>query len=263
MQSSRQLTDVAERVRETVGITVSTTAHAAGSRLRGHYHERDYFCFVLGGRFDEDAGGEHRCGTDTLIFHPRGDRHADRFDRDTRCLNIELPAAWGLEALGAAFARRDQRRDPALVGLARRIARELRADDRASELALHGLALELAAAWCRSAPPRREPAWLGEAIRLLDGDPRLEFRAIAAQVGVHPVQLSRAFRRARGVTMTEHTARLRVDRAAALLRTTQLPLAAIAIDTGFADQSHLARVFKRHTQMTCAAYRAAARVRER
>jgi AraC family transcriptional regulator len=77
---------------------------------------------------------------------------------------------------------------------------------------------------------------------------------------VHPVRLSREFRRAHHVTMTELITTLRVEQAAHLLRTTERGLAAIALDTGFADQSHLAKVFRRHTGTTCARYRAGERL---
>jgi AraC family transcriptional regulator len=256
----RSLIDDAQRVRRLGGLTISQTVHSAGSTLAAHYHERDYFCFVTSGRFEETAGGAgHRCAADTVVFHPRGEVHADAFDAQTRCLNIELPPELGLagDGLGDAFARRDQRRTGGLTALARRIQRELRAPDAASGLALHGLALELAAEWMRSHPSGRSPAWLAEVLRIVRAEyaAGIDCRAIAASVGVHPVRLSREFRRAYHVTMTELALRLRVEHAARLLRTTRLPLAAIALDAGFTDQSHLARVFRRHIGTTCAGYR--------
>ena len=193
------------------------------------------------------------------MFHPPGDVHADAFDAATTCLNIELPAELGLARaeFGDAFRRRDQRRALGLSALGRRIRRELRRCDAASGLALQGLVLELAAEWSRIDASVRRPAWLDEAHRIVHAEYAIgiDCRDIADRIGVHPVRLSREFRRAHGVTMTDLAIQLRVDHAARLLRTTRRPLAAIALDAGFVDQSHLAKLFRRHTGTTCARYR--------
>jgi AraC family transcriptional regulator len=215
---------------------------------------------VTTGRFEERAGGgSHRCTADTVVFHPPGDVHADVFDAATRCLNIELPAELGLTRaeLGDSFRRRDQRRAIGLTALGRRIQRELRRSDAASGFALQGLVLELAAEWSRIDPSARRPVWLDEVFRIVHAEyaTGIDCRDIAARVGVHPVRLSREFHRAYHVTMTELAIQLRVEHAAHLLRTTQRSLAAIALDAGFADQSHLAKLFRRHTGTTCARYR--------
>lgn len=261
----RSLVDAAEHARELGGLTISTTIHAGGTALPRHYHEREYFCFVDSGRFEErTGGGAHSCGAELVLFHPPGESHANSFEATTRCLNIEVPAALDLGArgLGDAFRRRDQRRSPRLAALARQIQRELRAPDAATELAIRGLVLELAAEWTRAAPSdARRLAWLDEAVRIVRAEfaHDLEFRDVAARVGVHPVQLSREFRRAQRMTMTEFVNRLRVERAQRLLATTARPIAAIALQAGFADQSHLAKVFRRYTGTTCARYRAGAK----
>jgi AraC family transcriptional regulator len=256
----RLLIDDAQHARETGGLTISTTLHAAGSALAPHYHEREYFCFVVAGRFEERAGGAgHRCAEQTLVFHPPGDVHADVFAAPTRCLNIELAPELGLARgeLGDAFRSRDQRRALGLTALGGRIQCELRRADAGSGLALQGLVFELAAAWIRIDVSRRRPAWLDQAVQIVRAEYAvgIDCRDIAARLGVHPVRLSREFRRAHHMTMTEFAIQLRIDHAAHLLRTTRRPLAAIALDAGFVDQSHLAKWFRRRTGTTCARYR--------
>lgn len=258
---SRRLADDAEHLREAAGLTLSTTLHPGGAVLARHTHERAYFCYVVRGCFDELIGpASHQCGAGTLVYHPAGDVHADRFVAATRCLNVELPPGWkdGAGQL-AAFQRRDQRSDPHLSMLAERLHHEFQRNDAASSLALEGLSLELAAEWSRSEPDLgRHPSWLAEAVRIVGAEFRggVELRDVAARVGVHPVQLSRTFHRHLRMTMTEFIARLRVEHAARLLKTSTLPLAAIALEAGFADQSHLSKVFRRYVGTTCGRFRA-------
>jgi AraC family transcriptional regulator len=67
---------------------------------------------------------------------------------------------------------------------------------------------------------------------------------------VHPVHLARAFRRTERLTPGEYLQRLRVRAACRKLREAEYPLAAIAMECGFADQSHLTRIFRKFTKTT-------------
>jgi AraC family transcriptional regulator len=87
---------------------------------------------------------------------------------------------------------------------------------------------------------------LGEAIQLHD---------LAARAGLSPYHFARAFRTSTGATPRTFVEARRVERASELLRDTDLPIAAIAADTGFGTQSRLTSVFKRQTGFTPAVFR--------
>jgi AraC family transcriptional regulator len=72
---------------------------------------------------------------------------------------------------------------------------------------------------------------------------------------VHPAHLSRAFHRRFGSPVLAYVRRARVRAAADLLRRSSLALADVAAAAGFADQSHLTRVFKQATGVTPGRYR--------
>jgi AraC-like DNA-binding protein len=84
---------------------------------------------------------------------------------------------------------------------------------------------------------------------------------IAAVSGLPPFRLFRAFSRAMGMTPHEYQRQARVRRAIALIRTTPGggALSDIAAATGFADQAHLTRTFRRMLGVTPGAYRTATR----
>jgi len=73
----------------------------------------------------------------------------------------------------------------------------------------------------------------------------LSVKDIAARVGVHPVHLARTFRAHMGCSPGDFLQDLRVQRAAMLLKNTNLGAAEIALATGFADQSHFTKQFRR------------------
>jgi len=85
---------------------------------------------------------------------------------------------------------------------------------------------------------------------------------LAAVAGVGTFRLLRAFRKVHGVPPHRYQLALRVERAKRLIQEQAGPLAVIAFETGFADQSHLTRNFKRWAGVTPYAYaRAVARER--
>jgi AraC-like DNA-binding protein len=82
---------------------------------------------------------------------------------------------------------------------------------------------------------------------------------LAAVAGMSTDRLERAMRRALGVSPKQYVLRLRAERAADLLATTDLPIVRIAAECGYYDQSQLTRQFRDHVGMSPSDYRATAR----
>lgn len=83
----------------------------------------------------------------------------------------------------------------------------------------------------------------------------LNLDAVAAEAGISLYHLIRSFKAACGLTPHAWLLDLRINRARELLRNTQLPLSEIALQTGFADQSHFSRCFKERMAVTPGQYR--------
>jgi AraC family transcriptional regulator len=186
---------------------------------------------------------------------PAGAAHGARFGSVGARILIVMAGSTG------GFDRLVELRGRELTWLAWRLAGELRASDAAAPLAAEGLALELLAATTRETTversPGRPPAWLRAAEELLRARPtdRIGLGELAETVGVHPSYLARAFRRQYGLSVGEYGRRLRLAWAAGELARGELSVAEIAAGAGFADQSHLTRVFRQHVGTTPARYR--------
>ncbi len=81
---------------------------------------------------------------------------------------------------------------------------------------------------------------------------------LAAAAGLSATQLERALRRVVGMSPKQLLIRTRIDEAVRRLDDTDLPLATIAGECGFYDQSSFTRQFQRAVGMTPGAYRARA-----
>jgi AraC family transcriptional regulator len=87
----------------------------------------------------------------------------------------------------------------------------------------------------------------------LEGDLRLS--DLAREAGVSTSHFLRIFRQSTGKTPYQFLLHRRVQRARLLMRDLRAPLTEVALATGFADQHHLARVFRRITGVTPSSYR--------
>lgn len=83
----------------------------------------------------------------------------------------------------------------------------------------------------------------------------LSLEVLAQQVGFSPYHFARLFRQATGESPHQFVQQQRIERAKQLLRETDVPLAHVALESGFANQSHLTRVLKRHLNLTPRIYR--------
>jgi AraC-like DNA-binding protein len=88
-------------------------------------------------------------------------------------------------------------------------------------------------------------------------DDRLTLTDLAGVACLSPYHFSRSFKQAVGVGPQRYVMQRRLERAKTLMRRTNQPLASIAQEAGFVDQSHLTSMFRRETGVTPGRYRAA------
>jgi AraC family transcriptional regulator len=245
------------------GFSMVETRYRSGEDLPPHAHERAFVCLALEGSYGESylRGRDVEYHPFTAVYHPPGERHVTRMGPcGGRVVNIEIDPAW-LElrrAFGPLPAAQADLRGGPLVWLAARMHRELSDGEPVDAERLEWLGAELLGALAGDGEEGGSPAWLPRVLARLHDDvrPPGSARALAAEAGVHPIHLARVFRRKVGEPVAAYARRLRVQRACRLLSEPGRGLAEVALEAGFADQSHLTRDFRRVTGTTPARLRA-------
>lgn len=180
----------------------------------------------------------------TLIYSPPGVVHRDRCrSLGDRFLIVEVESCLTTSGTGDPLWIKDSEALAAAGRIAGRLA-SCRTDNLAEDLDDAGLIL-LETIGRMDMCNEPIPGWASEAFDALrDMSPQSDLRMaqVAHQVGVHPVHLSRFFRKKFGCSPGVALRRFRVWRAAAAL-SKGVGLAQVALDCGFADQSHLTRSF--------------------
>lgn len=236
--------------------------YAANSSIAPHLHDAPSLTLVLGGAYEERIAGRTALQREgCALICPQGLPHAQRFGARGARKIIVTPGATLLDYLRTTtmFSSAPSVRAAPIGKLARQILAERSLDDAFSIAAMEGAAWQIAALLGRGATGASVPASAlvrraCRTIAMVDDQP-VSIAALSVETGCHPATLTRAFRRELGCTPGDYQRRLRVERAARLLRDTSMPLADVAAACGFCDQSHLARSFHHVLGCTPSDYR--------
>jgi AraC family transcriptional regulator len=242
---------------EVGGVVLTEVVHTQGRKLPQHTHESAYFGLLLSGGYAEQFShsvAEYK--PLTIGFHPPAMTHRDEIGaQGSRMFTIELRDAF-LQRMrpyltAPKFTPEIDGSDMAWLGL--KLYRAFRGGD-ASELVVDSLCGEMLeqAGKIATTEDCGRTAWMKRALELLHGSFResLTLEGIARQVNVHPIHLSRVFRRTQACSLGEYVNRLRMQYACRQMGKEQIPLSELAAIAGFADQSHFGRVCKSLTGST-------------
>ncbi len=251
------------RLREVAGLSLTEATHPPDLQVPPHSHEDAHFCLLLQGRYEENCG-KHIIvrKPSTLALMASGAIHSNRIhSTGIRFLSIEMTRPWLNRANGRfAFIRGLTQFDTGpLPWLAMRLYHEFRSEDDVAPLAIEGLLLELLAGVTRqtSHSENGNAKWLSRARDFVHDrfQESISLAEVAEFAEVHPVSLARAFRKTYHCTVGDYVRRLRIESACQKLSSSDASLVEIALSSGFSEQSHFSRTFKRLTGLTPSEYR--------
>jgi AraC family transcriptional regulator len=241
-------------------LTLSPVIHDQSRVNPSHSHEAAFVTMMLGGEYTETAARRlMRFERFSAIYHPPGVEHQDFIGKPgVQLLVFEFRPSLldDVEIDPGGFrSLRDLSGSRAAWELLK-LYRD--ASGGAAQLDFEARALDLIA---HVVPfPRTVPRDRPSLVRARDYlqasfRERVTMEDVSRAAGIHPVYLGQAFHYEFGETIADHVSRLRVRAAAAQLSGTDMPIAAIAFDHGFCDQSHFQRVFKKLSGLTPAEFR--------
>jgi AraC-like DNA-binding protein len=225
------------------GAFVSRVIDRSHTRVPEHAHDWPVVSiYVIGSYLNETEIGEQFIAAPSVVLYRSGAAHRNTVATDGfEQIEIEFDPAW----LGRSFL-------PATP-----VKRWLGGDSSTGRRALldacgpNGSEVRLRAALRRflgsvhPEPAAKPPDWVGTVVHRLRTDTTLRVQDLARGVDRHPSWIGSAYRRSTGEGLQETAARFRVERAANLLRETELPCARVASEAGFCDQSHMNRTVRR------------------
>jgi AraC family transcriptional regulator len=226
---------------------------ASAPPIEPHGHDTAHVVIVTAGTFRSEAVGP--AVGPTIVFNPAGTYHADHFEGQGAFIGLSLADATSRRLHELDLPDRPTRiGGPLSEGIVGQLMRAVHAGHaERDDLVVDALCYEMLGQLERGdARGHRFPKWLRAAADYLrdGGEACGGVEAAARAVGVHPVHLARGFRRHYRCTPGEFRRAHQVGKAASLLAGSRLPVARVAAECSFADQSHLVRSFRRHFGMS-------------
>ena len=248
---------------EQSGAIFTDLRHHTARRMPVHAHELPFIALLLEGDYLERYGRQRsQFGPLTVHFRPAGIPHQDEVGpHGVRFFEIEIRPSWqrSLADCGTLDVPCNDFGGGDLLWIAMKLFRETRGSMTGDHLVIQSLIAELLGVVARmpKQTAKDAPSWLHRVVGKIDEEycQRLTLDELGAEAGVHPVHLSRVFRRHVGEGIGERIRRLRIRAACEKAIFQGMTLAEISCDTGFSDQSHFTRAFKRVTGMSPASFR--------
>ena len=110
----------------------------------------------------------------------------------------------------------------------------------------------------QKAAQKKTPDWVKELKEIIQDqiDTNLSLTNISKSLDIHPSYLSREFsKHFNNLSFGEYTRKMRIEKAIELMKVSSYSLTEIAYLTGFSDQSHFTRIFKKYTSLNPYSFR--------
>lgn len=232
------------------GCIISNTFYTEQQRSDWHAHENAHLSLLFSPSKGETKSKEMYADNKGMIFtYHEGQVHRFTTQKGmATSANIEIDKAF-LEKYGISFStfKKNLLQKENAKSLIIHAQAELFGKDHNKELNVLSILLEM-----MSSKPKEygnHPVWLEKLKELLNDkwNESLTLDNIALELGVHPVTISKYFRKYFGLTLGQYRRKIRVENSLSLIKSQKMSLSEIAHFCNYSDQSHFIREFKKHT----------------
>lgn len=220
--------------------------HPPHQHIAAHEHDWPVLAIYRLGAYRERAGDGEEAAFDgpSFVLQPSGAEHEDAIGASgLETLSLTFDPDWLSPQARALLPRTTHWRPGGAASMAARALADVWLSPRSEAAFMAATSAFVVNVFADDAPRVAAPSWGDRVVAQLTGDaPSTD--VIAQRLALHPAWLARAYRAWRGEGMAETLRRKRVEQAALRLRGGASPLADIAADVGFCDQSHMNRAFR-------------------
>ncbi|WP_420575035.1 helix-turn-helix transcriptional regulator [Kordia sp.] len=211
-----------------------------------HSHEDIHLSLILqGGNLESRKRKDTQVSSGKIIAYNQGEIHRNRFTSfPSKNLNLELKNDF--------FSKNDlnfndlelieNRNIGAYLDLIQ-IYNELQIND---VYTLDAIQLSMKSLFTKNKTTSKKPIWMTQLKEIIEDrwNEFISLDELALTLNVHPVTISKYFKKYYNGTLGDYMRKVKVERALHFLFHTDMPITEIAFTCGFSDHSHMIRIFK-------------------
>ena len=236
-------------------ITITDTEYTH-SKVDWHYHENQYFTYLLQGKlFESNKKESYYLEPGNLLFHNWQDAHYNiKSPEFTRGFHIELNEFWfsNFDIQTTDFEGSIYLKNPIIKNLMNQIFIESKVNDQYSSLSIETNLIDIFNNIDETKVRKSiKPLWVNKLNELLfEEEIDYSLNNLSSILEIHPVHLSREFNRYFRTGLGNYIRLIKVNQAFNLIILNKLSMTEICYQCGFYDQSHFISNFKRIYKMT-------------
>ena len=246
------------------GLTIVDSEFYHFSDCPWHYHENPHFAFTTAGNLVETHKKKHiQLSAGCLLYNHGDDPHCNSEYSDfVSALHIDIDPNW-FKKYDINYSRIEGVKEisnPIIKNIFYNLFKEVKCFDNASHLSIEGLVLQSVSEMIHAnlLETSAKPAWLFKLKDLLYAryNESISLKEIALEINIHPVYLCQQFPIYFHCTLGEYIRKIKIEKAVELMfQNPHQSLTGIAYASGFSDQSHFIRLFKKNIGVAPLAFR--------
>ncbi|MBX7174003.1 MAG: AraC family transcriptional regulator [Pyrinomonadaceae bacterium] len=234
------------------GLTAGTTSYQKGIiNDCVHSHDNPTICFMLhgGGVEKRSRSSYERNACDLRFYHAEEPHQSIIKVFPSKCVNLDLEEKFLRQyEISETLLNLSVNKNLDAKLLMLKIHSELLVNDSLTNSSIKILFLSMLDQ-TKSSNRLKKPEWITKLSELLNDRwmETLNLDDLATNLKVHPVTISKHFTKYFSCTLGEYMRKVKIEKSISLIKNSQLSLTEIALQCGFADQSHFTRNFKKLT----------------
>lgn len=244
-------------------LVLTETEFSGSNDVDWHFHDNMHFCYsLLGNSCQISKKDKHFISSGSLIYHNSEAPHFNtNHSNHSKNFYIEIEDEWyeKLHLKNNLPKGVINLKNPNIKIAIDKIYTETKVNDNCSKIQIESI-LIIAMGMLKCIPElgnHDKPQWTRHVKELIHENPCVNFSLveISKEIGIHPVHLSRQFKNYFGQSLGEYIRFVKIHKVASLLKNKEVSLIDICYLTGFYDQSHMAKLFKKTFKITPLKYR--------
>jgi len=234
----------------TENFNISITQHDKNELIPNHSHNKPYLCLLLSGNYTENSNKTRMINTGDILYRQAGYEHSNEFNTNNNtCLNLELnnsdlfALTNNIQLPNSEFEKKISISMSKLL-----ISINQDSDKDIMDLKCYETVLD----YFENNKVKGKTKWINNVINYIQDNPthKISLNKLAQEFKLHPNYIIRKFKEKTGYKLSEYLEKTRLEYTIQRIINSKEKIGTLAIDSGYFDQSHFNKVFKKHLSIS-------------